>query len=270
MFKKIKCEHCKNMYDETFCECPNCHAKNEKLDPNFKKLTMLSIPKQIAFFLVGLLGFEILGLLISYILYITGFVDNYVELAPMLLNTLVYVILFGTLFGIANVDIKKLFSGFKKWQPYVAGLCCFFAIILLGMFYSIILDLIDVEIVGNTNQESIDSTALSFPLTSIIIFGFIGPICEELTYRVGLFSFLKRISKWVAYPVTIIVFTLIHFDFGAETMANELLNLPYYIFAAFLLTFTYDKFGFAGSATAHVLNNVISLIPMTVALGVFH
>lgn len=269
MFKKIKCEQCEKMYDEAFHECPSCHTKNDKLDPNFKKITMLSIGKQIAFFLVGLIGFEIIGLLISYIMYVTDFADDYSDIAPMLLNALVYLILFGTLFAIANVDIKKIFSSFKKWQPYVAGVCCFFAIVLFGITYSIILEILDIKIIGNTNQESIDTTALNFPLTSMIIFGFVGPICEELTYRVGLFSFLKRISKWLAYPVTMIVFTLIHFDFGAETITNELLNLPYYLSAAFLLTFTYDKFGFAGSAFAHVLNNVISLIPVAVALGVF-
>lgn len=269
MFKKIKCEHCNEMYDEAFDECPKCHAKNGKLDPNFKRITMLSIPKQIGFFLMGLAGFEILGLLISLIMLKTGFLDSHGDIAPMLLNALVYILLFGSLFAIANVDIKKLFSRFKKWQPYVTGFWCFLIIILAEYIYTIILQIAGANISDSTNQGSINETVVNFPLTSIVIFGFIGPICEELTYRVGLFSFLKRISKWVAYPVTIIVFALIHFDFGAESIVNELLNLPYYLMAAFFLTYTYDKYGFAGSVTAHVLNNVISLIPMAVALGVF-
>ena len=55
-----------------------------------------------------------------------------------------------------------------------------------------------------------------------------------------------------------------------ENLANELLNLPYYIFDALALTFMYDNFGFAGSTFAHILNNVVSFIPANVILGVFH
>ncbi|MBQ0009374.1 MAG: CPBP family intramembrane metalloprotease, partial [Firmicutes bacterium] len=154
--------------------------------------------------------------------------------------------------------------------PYIAGVVCFVAILFLGNIYSMILNVAGVKIVNNDNQQAINVTSQNFTLTSMVIFGILGPICEEITYRVGLFSFLKRISKWLAYPVVVLVFALIHFNFSASSLTNELLNLPYYLLAGFALTFTYDKFGFAGSTIAHVLNNVISLLPMTVALGVFH
>ena len=65
MFKKIKCNQCGNEYDEAFNECPNCHSENELLDPSFKRIQMVSWPKQIALFVMGLGGFEILGLLIE-------------------------------------------------------------------------------------------------------------------------------------------------------------------------------------------------------------
>ena len=270
MFKKNKCNTCGNQYDETFNECPICQTPNESLDPNFKNIQMISWPKQAGLFVMGLGGFELLGLLISLIMVASGFVKQNQALANMLLNTLCYAILFICLFAIVNKDSIKLLNSFKSWKPYVAGVCCFLFIIVTGIIYSNILVAAGVRITNNDNQQAIDSTSQNFTLTSMIIFGIIGPICEELTYRVGLFSFSKRISKWVAYPVTIIIFALIHFNFTASSITNELLNLPYYILAGFALTFTYDKFGFAGSATAHILNNVISLIPAAVALGVFH
>ena len=231
---------------------------------------MLSFGKQLGLFATGSFGFSILGVIISLIisLFNTSSVSNI--LLNMILNTVVYALLFMILFAIINVDIKKLLCSFKKWKPYVAAVLCFLSIILFGMIYSMILQLAGVQISGNGNQQAIDVTSESYPLTALIIFGFIGPICEELTYRVGLFSFSKRISKWLAYPLTILVFALIHFNFSASSLVNELYNLPYYIIAAFALTFTYDKFGFAGSITAHVLNNIISLLPVSVALGVFH
>ena len=270
MFKKTECDHCKNEYDETFSECPYCHAPNESLDPNFKNIQMMSWPKQAGLFAMGLGGFELLGILISLIFSATGLAKLETALVNMLLNTIAYTVLFVCLLLIANKDLIKIGKSFKSWMPYVAGACCFGFIIVTGIIYSYILNAAGVKIINNDNQQSIDVTTRNFTLTSMIIFGIVGPICEELTYRVGLFSFLKRISKWLAYPAAILVFALIHFNFTATSLTNELFNLPYYILAGFALTFTYDKFGFAGSTVAHILNNIISLIPAAVALGVFH
>jgi len=268
MFKKVKCNHCEKRYDEAFKECPHCHAANESLDPSFKHIQMLPFGKQLALFGTGLFGFTLLGLFVSYIfsLFDTSKISNVA--LNMMLNAIVYGLLFIILFAIVNVDFKKLFNSFKSWKPFVAGICCFVAMLLLNLIYSLILQAAGVKITGNDNQQVIDITSNKFPLTAMVIFGFIGPICEELTYRVGLFSFSKRISKWVAYPLTMIVFALIHFNFDAKNLTNELINLPYYFIAGFALTFTYDNFGFAGSTIAHVLNNVFSLLPMAVFFGV--
>ncbi len=270
MFKKVNCNNCKQSYDETFNECPNCHSPNGQLDPNFKNIQMLAFGKQLGLFLTGSFGFTILGVIISVIFSFFNTSSMSITLLNMILNGVAYGVLFIILFAIVNFDFKKLFNSFKNWKPYVAAICCFVAIIAFGMLYSFILQVAGVSITGNDNQQAIDVTSESYPVISLIIFGLIGPICEELTYRVGLFSFFKRINKYLAYAVTIIVFTLIHFNFDLSNLSNELLNLPYYIFAAISLTFVYDNFGFAGSTVAHILNNVISLIPASVILGVFH
>ena len=268
MFKKVKCNHCENQYDETFNECPNCHKPNGKLDPEFKHIQMMTFGKQLGLFFVGLLGLDVLVYLFSLIFLAAGLLSQDEVFINMLLNTIVYGVLFVVLFAIVNVDIKKLLKSFKKWQPYVAGVCCFIAIISFSIIYGIILQLLHVDFGNSENQDLIEKTTNGYPFTAFIIFAFIGPICEELTYRVGLFSFLKRISKWLAYPVAIIVFTLIHISFKPDIIVNELINLPVYLFGGFALTITYDKFGFAGSLVAHVLNNVFSFIPAFVVLGV--
>ena len=99
---------------------------------------------------------------------------------------------------------------------------------------------------------------------ALIIFGLIGPICEELTYRVGLYSLTKRWNRTAAYIITPIVFGLIHFNWesltiGGNTLVNELCNLPDYIVAGVLFSYYYEKGGFACSATAHVVNNLVAL-----------
>ena len=114
MFKKIKCEHCNEMYDEALNECPNCHTENGNLNPSFKHIQVLSVWKQIALFLMGLAGFEVLGLIVSAILVAAGFITQDQTLANMILNAVVYVILFLSLLAITNKDLKKLLKKYQK------------------------------------------------------------------------------------------------------------------------------------------------------------
>lgn len=270
MFKNVKCHQCNYEYDEALDQCPKCHTDNESFDSNFKHIQMVHWGKQIALFLTGFAGLFILQEIISLILIKTGLVDRDSGLATIILNAVIYGILFVALFLILFKDTKKILKSFTKWEPYVAGVVAVAAILLFGVLYNMLLVQCGVKIEPNKNQDGVNKITASYTAVSIIIFGIFGPICEELTYRVGLFSFSKRISKWLAYPVSILVFAFIHFDFKATNMNNELLNLPYYIFAGFALTFTYDKFGFAGAATAHILNNMISFIPMQILIGAIH
>ena len=270
MLNNKKCNKCQNVYDNALNECPNCHEPNMDQNPSFKNMQMLSLPKQIALFVMGLGGLELVAFIVAFIFNATGIISWNESLVDMLFETICYSITAICLFAILNKDTLKLAKSFKKLRPIIAGLVCCLAIFAFNFIYSLILSLTGAPISIGQNQGDIDKTAMSFPFTSLIIFGIVGPICEEITYRVGLFSFLKRVSKWVAYPITMLVFALIHFGFTSGNLVNELLNLPFYLFAAFALTYTYDKYGFAGSLTAHLLNNVISLIPFAVAVGVFH
>ena len=66
--------------------------------------------------------------------------------------------------------------------------------------------------------------------------------------------------------VTTLVFAFAHFSIepflegDAAAITTELLNIPSYVIPAFLLTFTYDNFGFSGSYIAHSLNNIFAVI----------
>ncbi len=105
------------------------------------------------------------------------------------------------------------------------------------------------------------------PVFSFIVFGLIGPFCEEVTYRVGLFGFLGRFNKVVAYLGTALIFGFIHFGWSAiwspaypGHLVVELINLPPYIGAGAAFCFLYDRWGFGAAFLAHATNNVFSVI----------
>ena len=224
--------------------------------------------KQLIIFLIGWIGFQIFASTIQIVILIIakiywGAGEEILQkyCMSMLVNALAYLGLIFAIVLISRHDLKKLFGSFKHYQSYIAGAVCLVSMFAFNALYSTFLQLIKVTSSDNANEASLQSLQDIYPLTCLIIFGIIGPICEEMTYRVGLFSLLKRKNKVVAYVVTIAVFALIHFNFSTDpdTLVNELLNLPYYMFAAAAFSFTYDKFGFAGSVTAHISNNLISL-----------
>ena len=119
----------------------------------------------------------------------------------------------------------------------------------------------------NTNETGINTITTAFPILSLIVFGILGPLCEEVTYRVGLFSSISQKLKplW-AYLITILIFGLIHFDFTALFSGNvdaliiELSNLPTYLVSGLLLCYFYTKEGFGVSSIAHIFNNLLSLL----------
>ena len=229
---------------------------------------MIPFKKQILVFVLGWLGFQVIAIIIQLIA--ATFFSALQGITPrqaiaqasvsMLINATAYIVLLVILIVVTYTDIPKLLKSFKQWQSLVAGAVCLIAIYAFDIFWGNVIRLIPTPVTDNVNQTAVASLQSLYPITSIIIFGFVAPVCEEVTYRVGLFSLLKRKSRTLAYAVTIIVFTLIHSNFTVSNIFNEFMNLPYYAFAAFAFSYTYDHYGFAGSVTAHILNNLISCL----------
>ena len=264
-----KCPYCEKEYPEVSRYCPYCGSPN----PSYKQKEepKMHYWRQLLLFGVGFIGFQVLGTLIQLIFLAIAksnfgtdktAISNYLASAPvsMFVNAIAYCIIFCALLFIAKPGIQNLIKSFKNKKAYLGALLAFVIVYAFNIFYSVLLAGLGAKVESNNNEATLDSIIKVYPLVSIIVFGFIGPVCEELTYRVGFFDFFKRKNRILAYVATIIIFTLIHFDFGAETMTNELLNIPYYAAAAFAFTFAYDQYGFAASVTAHVANNLFSVI----------
>ena len=253
--------------DFNYSEEPNNNKKRKDTVSDCFGPTMLSRGKQLGLFFVGFLGFQVIASIIQVILYVTsGHLGESIESAlsgyryTMITNSAAYIILIICLVAICYTDLPKLVKSFPKYQCYIAGFVCFIAIYAFEVIYGNLINLL-IPVTENGNQASIESVTYTYRFTSLIIFGIIGPICEELTYRVGLFSVLRKKSRVLAYLVTIIIFAFIHFNFSSNprTLLNEILNLPVYAFAAAAFSFVYDRYGLAASVTGHILNNLVSL-----------
>ena len=153
---------------------------------------------------------------------------------------------------------------FLNWKDDLIGIGFGVALILITICYNLLISQF-VDPGTNNNEIYAEQMILSYPALSIIVLGILGPVCEEITYRYGLFSLLDKKSKILAYILTPIVFALIHFDFTGN-MKVELLNLPTYILAGVGLCFAYDKFGFNAAVIAHVTNNIYAIIVTLIGL----
>lgn len=271
------CNYCNETYDSFLEKCPHCEEINS--DPVVKKETKTAIYpwwKQLLFFFTGWLGFNIIGDALIFVLALFGLNTS------ANINYTAYILLITTMTFIIWTDFHPLFKSFKSWKPFVFGILGYIAILIFdtgyGIFSSTIMSLINIEKTINTNEAAVRSVVATYPLMSLLVFGVVGPICEELTYRVGCFGFLRRVNIVVAYIVSTILFALIHFQEKAITnfitnqsgenlynLINEIINLPSYLFAGAVFAFLYHKWGFAASMTCHITNNSIQIVPSVIS-----
>lgn len=277
---KKNCPYCFKEIDKHEEVCPYCNA--QLVEKRTNRVTFLSLWKQLTLFAIGLFGLQIISLLIQLIVsFFYGTTHNKDELIAFsqsvefsaILNFSIYVILFAILVLILFKDNIRLLKTFKNWVVPVAAIIGYISILAFNYFYSFVLNVSGLSISNNANESGITSIVKAYPLLSVIIFGVIGPVCEEITYRIGLYSSLRRVNKYLAYIVTILVFAFIHFDFASLTstnstlIINEFLNMPYYVFAAFTFCFLYEKYGFAASLSAHITNNLVSVLSTIILIA---
>lgn len=258
--KKTTCPKCGQEYDIMFSRCPCCHEPNNERPES--RVSYLPISRQIPLFLVGLIGINVLAVIISLI--VAPSIKDDDALRYVLINSINYAILFIVDMLLLINYFHELIIPFKKGRTYLAGLIGF-AVLLGGSTLITYLMELAVPSAGTGENQSVAiQMILRNPAVSIIILGFIGPLVEELTYRVGLFTLCKRASPVLAYILTTLVFAVIHIDFFSDNIINELVALPDYLFAGLMFSLLYDKEGFGASYLAHVGNNLFSVISIII------
>lgn len=262
LFEKKKCKECGSTYDVVLATCPKCKHADEEFE-NYKiptHLVWLPIWKQLTIFALGLIGLQIVSLILELIFY--RFIDPESVSFLNVINSTRYAIIALAIGAVFIGSFSSLKNSFKKWYPYLIGIGGMIVIYVFDVAYGSIIKSVYPTTTDNGNQQAAVSLIQSYPIMSVLIIGLLGPVVEELTYRVGLFTFLRRVNRWLPYIVTCIVFALIHFSFGGtkDEMINELLNLPSYIFAGAVFCLLYDFFGLSASLTAHISNNLLSVL----------
>ena len=272
LMKNIKCTKCDQYYDTYLRACPKCGEPNfnKKATSIPKNILMFDIVRQIFLFVVGWAGLFIFSLIFTSIFIpiysqITGVAIEELSLNLMYypdlnfwINFATYILIFGILIIIIIPYIKLVFSQFKNTKNYMCGIILGLVLVGVNLLISYILGILNIG--DNGNQENLSSMVGVSPVLSIVIFAIVGPICEELTYRLGLFSICQRSGKiWVSYLISTLIFGLIHFDYFANDMLVELANLPSYLFAGLILSFSYHKGGLPASIIAHIMNNVLAI-----------
>ena len=265
LLKNKKCSNCAAYYDPTLNECPECHKENELRSQRgvFDNIFHFSPTAQIGIFLIG---FAYVGMLITELIMgvlFTTVADK--TLRSTLVILFAYLAMLGGIAAIAFSTRRKTFiQSFKRPLDYAFGAGYLVAAITTGMIVSLIVGFFH-EPGTNENQSMAITIVENYPIIAFFILVLIGPICEEMAYRVGLFSFLRRINVVLAFIVTTIIFALIHFDPTADNIVEELWALPSYIVPGIVLTFAYYHRGPACSMTAHILYNLISYLMILIA-----
>jgi len=229
-----------------------------------------AITRQLLLFGVGWLGLNGIALVVSLLIrsYLATIYTDPVALAAALrhisfsasVNVISYVILLAVLGIMAFDTTKRMLASFYRLSNFVKGLGYGGLVLLAGMTLNVIYLVFKIQLSDNANESTITTIMKNYPLFSFIAFVIAGPICEELTYRLGLFGLLNRVNRYVAYGITFVFFGLIHFDFETTNLINELLNLPFYLIAGLLFCYIYEKEGLAVATYAHITNNLASFI----------
>ena len=266
----------------------NQQQPNSEIEDNFKAVPNPKTPNWLDATLV-FRGY--LGLMLVPVLYQTILNSIYqsqglsaVEIEQLLTSvahlsmtnfiryTVIFLLMVLVLF-LARV-LLPILNQFKKFRTYLYGIGFGFIAIFLSVSYNLFLSLVLEDFGSNENQNLVEQVIRLNPLLSLLWIPFLGPIVEELTYRLGIFNGLKKYNRTLAYVVTGLFFGLIHFNAPniadenfTKLLVIEIANLPNYILSGLLFNYVYDKENLGTSIVAHVTNNFVSYIATIISMN---
>lgn len=236
---------------------PNSKAQRKSL---FKReICMPGTPKfdtwkRAVLLALGLVGLNVIAEIIAFM---TLGLPKEQQIA--IINLVTYGVLFSAMLGVVFKDVPKIKFWIKDWRPYVFGLFLGAFVVMFDIFYVQFINLFYPLGTGG-NETSVRSVIDIYPVASVFIIGLIGPLCEELAYRVGLFGLLRKVNLVLAYAITGIVFGFLHFDYMSGDIAQEFILLPCYIVPGMVFSLGYQLYGLPCSFVAHATNNLYAVI----------
>ncbi|MEY3431527.1 MAG: hypothetical protein RIS53_425 [Bacillota bacterium] len=240
---------------------------------NSIKNDLITNKQSLILFFLGWLGLWVFALVFAVIIpvFVSFFLNASDAVLFMespfyfqLINFLTYLTIFIIGMIMLFAFIQRSFFTALKSSKWLLGFPFMFMILLSSYALITFYDYLGIVIEDNQNQTAIVALVQDSPIISIVTFGFLGPIVEEWTYRLGIFKYLNNKNKLLAYLLTLTIFGFIHFDFTAANLTNELLNLPIYLLAGAWFCFLYDQFGLQVALSTHVMNNLFSVLAIII------
>ncbi len=243
--------------------------RKKKMTNNLVKNEDTTNNQSLMLFFLGWLGLWVFALIFAIIIPImVPFFFNQNDAVIFLesplffqiINFLTYLSIFMVSFVILFPYLKRSFIPAIQSSKWLLGFPFTFVILFSSFAIITVYDFLGIVLEDNQNQSAIVALVQDSPIISIFTFGFLGPIVEEWTYRLGIYKYLEKKNKLLAYLLTLIIFGFIHFDFTAANLINELLNLPIYLIAGAWFCFLYDRFGLQVAISTHIINNLFSVL----------
>lgn len=169
------------------------------------------------------------------------------------------------LFIVLRRYLRRAFDGFLdnlKHSFSSAGIA-YVIIYVLSIFATFAVNMIIGDAEANPNEEAWSQLQLDNPAMILVITVVLAPIGEECMFRGALFGTLRRKSRWLAYAVTVVVFSSAHVIqyvvlYGDWSMTVYLLQ---YIPMAIGLAWCYERSGTIWSPIIlHVGINALAML----------
>lgn len=150
---------------------------------------------------------------------------------------------------------------------FVQVLICYGLMLGLGLCVNSLMLLLGFDSNPN-NTAVIDIAEVKMGATTVLAV-FLAPMVEELIFRGGLFSLLRRYNRLLAYVVNILIFGLYHIWSSVIDSPINLIYIIQYIPATYALCRCYERTNSIWAGIfLHMLNNGMSLLMLNLLGGV--
>ncbi|OME03781.1 hypothetical protein BSK54_06720 [Paenibacillus odorifer] len=179
----------------------------------------------------------------------------------LLLNSLIYI---GVIIGFRGFykqaihDFRQYWVRNMLWMVW--GLCL---IIIIGSMLIPILISIFHPITKSVNEVDLRAMLSSYPFIFTVNVVWIGPLIEELVYRVTIYRTIRRKSRLLAYLISSFLFGFQHVYRAVvfQSNYNEMWNIFSYMAAGLIFAYLYEKRkNILVPIGAHMFSNGLSVL----------
>lgn len=150
---------------------------------------------------------------------------------------------------------------------FVQVLICYGLMLGLGLCVNSLMLLLGFD--SNPNNTAVTDIAEVKMGATTALAVFLAPMVEELIFRGGLFSLLRRYNRLLAYVVNILIFGLYHIWSSVIDSPINLIYIIQYIPATYALCRCYERTNSIWAGIfLHMLNNGMSLLMLNLLGGV--